>query len=83
MRELRVTNIEGRIYLFPVPVEKNRKYLIFCSSDKEAQKVITEVTSKRVTHPDLISKDFIFLTTHKDGQTKIFVPNPEFLKSNY
>lgn len=73
MRELRLTKIEGKIYLFPVPIVKDRKYLIFCSSDKEAEEVIDVVKTKKVTHPDLISEHFIFLTYHTDKQTKIFV----------
>lgn len=73
MRELRITKIENRIYLFPVPVMKDRKYLIFCSSNEEAEKIMEEVRLKQVTHPDLISEDFIFLTYHSDKQTKIFV----------
>ena len=75
MRELRITTIEGRIYLFPVPVVKDRKYLIFCTSPEEADKIITEVKEKKITHPDLISKHFVFLTYHTDKQTKIFVRN--------
>ena len=77
MRELRTTKIEGKIYLFPVPVVKDRKYLIFCSSEDEAVKVGRAVLESRVTHPDLVSGDFIFLTFHSDKQTKIFVPNPK------
>lgn len=73
MRELRITKIENRIYLFPVPVVKDRKYLIFCSSNEEAEKIIDEVRLNKVTHPDLISDDFVFLTFHTDKQTKIFV----------
>ena len=73
MRELRITKIENRIYLFPVPVAKDRKYLIFCSTTEEAERIIEEVRSNKVTHPDLISEDFIFLTLHTDQQTKIFV----------
>lgn len=79
MRELRLTKIEGKFYLFPVPVMKNKTYLIFCSSEEEAQKIITGVALKRLAHPDLISEHFIFLTTHSDGQTKIFVPGPNSL----
>ncbi|WPU66594.1 hypothetical protein [Peredibacter starrii] len=76
MRELRQGKIEGKIYLFPVPVEKNRKYLIFCSTEAEAVKIEEAVRTGKVTHPDLISDDFIFLTYHSDKQTKIFVMNP-------
>lgn len=76
LRELRLTEIEGRIYLYPVPVVKDRKYLIYCSTKEEALKVMAAVASKKLQHPDLISEHFIFLTTHTDGQTKIFVPSP-------
>lgn len=74
MRELRKTKIEGKIYLFPVPVVKERKYLVYCSNDQEAEEVIDAVRSGKVTHPDLISSYFIFLTLHTDKETKIFVP---------
>lgn len=77
MRELRKTKIDKRIYLFPVPVVKERKYLIFCSSDEEAEKVMEKVLNQKVTHPDLISEDFRFLTYHTDKETKIFVMNPD------
>jgi hypothetical protein len=77
MRELRTTTIEGRIYLFPVPVAKDRKYLIACSDKLEADKIINAVAEKKVTHPDLLSEDFLFLTFHTDKQTKIFVLGPK------
>lgn len=77
MREMKVTEIEGRVYLFPVPVVKERKYLIFCASKSEAEKLAQSIQEGRVTHPDLISDDFIFLTYHTDKQTKIFVLNPK------
>lgn len=73
MRELRQTKIDGKIYLFPVPVVKDRKYLIYCSTEEEAQSIVKEVTSKEIPHPDLISEYFIFLTYHSDKQTKIFI----------
>ena len=76
MRELRLTEIEGRTYLFPVPVVKERKYLIFCSNKEEAQIIAEAVNSKKISHPDLISEHFIFLTLHTDKQTKIFVLAP-------
>lgn len=79
MRELRVGKIDEKIYLFPVPVIKQRKYLIFCSSEVEAQFLIAGITSKKISHPDLLSEDFIFLSFHADKMTKIFVPNPNIL----
>lgn len=76
MRELRQTKIEGRIYLFPVPVMKDRKYLISCTNELEAEKIAEAVKTQKVTHPDLISEYFLYLTLHTDKQTKIFVMNP-------
>jgi hypothetical protein len=81
MRELRLTKIDSRIYLFPVPVVKGRKYLIYCSSEEEAKAIISNVAEKKMTHPDLISEHFVFLTFHNDGETKIFVPSPGILIS--
>lgn len=77
MREMRITRIDGRIYLFPVPVVKERKYLIFCSTELEAEKIAQDIKLEKLTHPDLISEDFIHLTLHTDKQTKIFVLNPD------
>ena len=73
MRELRLTKIDDRIYLFPVPVVKDRKYLILCSSTEDGERIIDDVRLNKLTHPDLISEDFVFLTFHTDRQTKIFV----------
>ena len=76
MRELRQTKIEGKIYLYPVPVITDRKYLIYCSNELEASMIIDGIKTSKFTHPDLISEHFIFLTYHTDKQTKIFVINP-------
>ena len=78
MRDLNQGKIEGKIYLFPVPVVKDRKYLIYCSTEAEAKLIQEAVKSKKVTHPDLISEHFVFLTYHTDKQTKIYIYNPEF-----
>lgn len=80
MREMRTTRIEGKIYLFPVPVVKERKYLIFCTSMEEAGAIAKAIAEKKLPHPDLISEHFIFLTYHTDKQTKIFVVNPKSLE---
>lgn len=76
MRDLQLTQIEGKIYLFPIPVVKDRKYLISCSSSQEAALISEAVKLKILTHPDLISEHFLFLTYHTDRQTKIFVLGP-------
>jgi hypothetical protein len=80
MRELRVSEIEGRVYLFPVPVLKERKYLIACSSTTEARKIAEGVAKGLLTHPDLISDHFKHLTLHTDKQTKIFMPTLKALE---
>jgi len=80
MRELRLSQIEGRFYLFPVPVLKDRKYLIACSSEEEAVAIATGVASGKIGHPDLISEHFMHLTLHTDGQTKILSPTLKALE---
>jgi hypothetical protein len=79
MRDLKTTKINGKVYLFPVPVIKDRKYLIFCSNEAEAEKITQAVREKKLTHPDLISEYFVFLTYHTDQETKIFIPSQEAL----
>jgi hypothetical protein len=76
-RELRITKINQKIYLFPVPVIKERKYLILCESESQAQQIIQKVGDKTLQHPDLISDDFLYLTLHSDGVTKIYTPKAE------
>lgn len=80
MRELRTSQMEGRVYLFPVPVIKDRKYLIACSSTDEAKNIANAVAAGKLTHPDLISEHFKLLTLHTDQQTKIFMPTLKALE---
>jgi hypothetical protein len=80
MRELRVSKIEGRVYLFPIPVIKERKYLIACSSIAEGEKIAKGVAKGLLTHPDLLSDHFKHLTLHTDKQTKIFIPTLKALE---
>lgn len=77
MRDIKTTKIDGKIYLFPVPVVKERKYLIHCSTMNEAEAITRAIKEEKITHPDLISEHFLFLTYHTDKQTKIFVLNPK------
>jgi len=77
MREMKSTVINGRIYLFPVPVIKGRKYLISCSTELEAEKISLAIKTKKIVHPDLVSENFLFLTHHTDNETKIYVLNPK------
>jgi hypothetical protein len=72
MRELRQTKIEGQIFLYPYPVEKNNKYLILCLTMDESKRVIDDVKNNKLTHPDISSEDFIFIQYHSDQHTKIY-----------
>ena len=81
LRELRQTKINGKIYLFPVPVIKDRKYLILCENEAEALEIVDGVARRRYQHPDLVSEDFIQITFHSDGLTKIMALNPKHRKS--
>ena len=84
MRELRLTTIDGRFYLFPTPVIKDRKYLVMCTSEDEAQQIAQMVREGILQHPDLISEDFVFLTYHSDKQTKIFTTQLDVtIKKNF
>ncbi len=76
-REMKVTTLDGKVYLFPIPVVKDRKYLIACSSEEEARLISRAIQEGKITHPDLISEDFVFLTYHTDKRTKIFYLNPK------
>lgn len=73
-RELKLTTINGQVYLFPVPVVSERKYLILCASEAEAGRVSAAVREGQMTHPDLVSDDFLYLTLHTDKRTKIYAP---------
>lgn len=77
MRELRITTINGKVYLFPIPVVKERKYLVLCASEEVATRIAGKVQKGDLAHPDLITEDFTFLTLHNDKQTKIFTLNPD------
>ena len=81
LRELRQTKINEKIYLFPVPVIKERKYLILCEDEAEALEIMDGVARKRYQHPDLVSEDFIQITFHSDGLTKIMALNPKHQNS--
>lgn len=82
LRELRSTHIQQKIYLFPAPVIKERKYLILCDDETQAQDIIQGVKDGRYQHPDLISEDFLPLTLHNDGATKILILNPKHKSSS-
>jgi len=72
VRELKVTTIQGMICLYPVPVIKEQKYLIRCDSLLDANKLIEEIATQKISHPDQTSNHFQDIGLHTDQQTKIF-----------
>lgn len=71
MRDFKKVEIDGEIYLYPVPVIKNNKYLILCGSESDADQMLTALSQKKITHPDEGSNDFTTLRFHTDGRTPI------------
>ena len=73
MRELKITMIQGIIYLYPVPVIKEKKYLIRCASLEIATVLIQEISNQKISHPDHSGPEFQFVSLHADQKTKIFI----------
>jgi hypothetical protein len=74
MRELKKVVIKDKIYLYPFPVMKDKKYLIAFSSHETAEKYLKAIENNPLIHPDE-SKDFLTpLAVHDDGQTIIYCP---------
>lgn len=72
MRELRKTIIEGEIFLYPFPVDKDKKYLILCLSSVEVDKLLQGIINSKLIHPDISFQDFVFVKLHTDRNTKIY-----------
>lgn len=70
MRELKITTIQGIVYLYPVPVIKENKYLIRCGSIQAANKLIAKILEQAVVHPDS-RESFKVVGIHTDQQTEI------------
>jgi len=64
-----VENSDG-IFLYPIPVIKEKKYLIQCSSHDAAQEFIKSIQNGEIFHPD--QETIIAQKFHSDGQTPIF-----------
>lgn len=74
MRDLKITTIQGTIYLYPVPVMKENKYLIRCGSIEKANELMAEVSKQAVDHPDKRNENFKVVGIHTDQQTEILEP---------
>jgi hypothetical protein len=71
MRVLKITTIKGKIFLYPVPVLKENKYLIRCASVQQANDLIIEISKQTLSHPDMPNDDFKVVGIHTDQQTEI------------
>ena len=72
MRELKITTIKDVVYLYPVPVLKENKYLVRCESMQKAHELIDDISKGKTSHPDNPNEHFKVIALHTDQQTKIF-----------
>ena len=82
MRDFKKIEIDGEIYLYPVPVIKTNKYLILCGTDTDADQMQSDLMQKGITHPDENHHDFFMVRHHTDGKTPIFVRENLHLKNS-
>jgi len=71
MRELKITTIQGIIYLYPFPVMKEKKFLVRCESMQKALELIEAIKNQEISHPDELLQDFKFVSLHTDQKTRI------------
>lgn len=71
MRELKLTVIQEVPYLYPIPVLKEKKYLVRCDSIPRAHELMRKIAALEVAHPDLETTSFRFVTLHSDQRTKV------------
>ena len=72
MRELKITTIKDVVYLYPIPVLKENKYLVRCESIQKAHELIDDISNHKTSHPDNPHEHFQVVALHTDQQTKIF-----------
>lgn len=71
-REFKTVEIDGIFHLYPIPVIKEKKYLLKCGSSDDAQKLITLIDKNIIEHPDTSTAVFERLGFHTDGKTPIY-----------
>ena len=71
MRELKLTVIQEVPYLYPIPVMKEKKYLVRCDSLTRAHELMRKIAALEIPHPDDQSTDFQFVALHSDQRTKV------------
>ncbi len=71
MRELKLTVIQEVPYLYPIPVMKEKKYLVRCDSITGAHELMRKISTLEIPHPDDETADFQFVALHSDQRTKV------------
>lgn len=71
-REFKKVEIDGSIHLYPIPVIREKKYLIECGSDEEAGNLMTLIDQNLIPHPDTDLSEFQLKGHHTDGKTPIY-----------
>ena len=74
MRDFKKTILNHEIYLYPVPVIKNLKYLIRCSDIAQLEIIKKLIQQKVICHPDDLktrSTYFDHVGTHSDKKTPV------------
>ena len=67
-----MVRVRDRIFIYPVPVIKNKKYLIEVSSEIQAQQIIKDLENGSVKSPDENLDHLEEIGLHTDQQTKIY-----------
>jgi hypothetical protein len=67
-----MVRVRDRIFIYPVPVIKNKKYLIEVSSENLAQQMIKDLENGSVKSPDENMENLEEIGLHTDQQTKIY-----------
>lgn len=70
-RSFKKIETEGKVYLYPIPVIKDHKYLILCDTEEGAEKILNLINTSAITHPDESGNNFVIIGHHTDGKTAI------------
>lgn len=67
-----MVRVKDRIFIYPVPVIKEKKYLIEAESEEQAQRMIEDLESGTLKSPDDDMEILEEIGLHTDERTKIF-----------
>ncbi|HXH76179.1 MAG TPA: hypothetical protein VNJ08_14510 [Bacteriovoracaceae bacterium] len=73
MRSFRYIENNNEMFIYPVPVIPDSKYLIKVGSRDEGEDIMIKIYKGEIKHPDTEDVDFELLKLHGDGKTKIFI----------